>query len=119
MHELAVTEEIIKIVTELSRGRRVREIVLVIGDLSSFVDESIQFYFDRLTESTPLEGAKLLFKRIPVKLRCYRCKEEFNPTEDYICPHCGGIGGDIIEGREFYIESIEVEDEDRSSERYT
>lgn len=119
MHELAVTEEIIKIVTEASKGKRVREITLVIGDLSSFVDESIQFYFDMLTESTSLEGARLYFKRIPVRLRCYRCKKEFNPPEDYTCPYCGGIGGEIVEGREFYIESIEVEDEDRNSKEYT
>jgi hydrogenase nickel incorporation protein HypA/HybF len=119
MHELAVTEEIIKVVTDASKGRRIREIVLVIGNLSSFIDESIQFYFDKLTESTPLEGAKLSFKRIPVKLRCYRCREEFIPDEEYICPYCKSIGGDIIEGREFYIESIEVEDEDRDSKKYT
>lgn len=62
MHELAVTEEIIKVVTDASKGRRIREIVLVIGNLSSFIDESIQFYFDKLTESTPLEGLSFHLK---------------------------------------------------------
>jgi len=64
MHELAVTEDIIRIVTEASKGKKVKAIELVIGDLSSFLDESIQFYFDLLTKSTPLEGASLIFKRV-------------------------------------------------------
>lgn len=119
MHELAVTEEIIRIVSEVSNGRKVKEIVLVIGDLSSFVDESIEFYFNQLTKSTNLKDAKLSFKRVRVKLRCYKCENEFNPDETYVCPNCKSIGGDIIEGREFYIESIEVEDENRSSKRDT
>lgn len=118
MHELAVTEEIINTVTEASNGRKVKTIEIVIGDLSSFIDESIRFYFDLLTKSTPLEGASLLFKRIPVKLRCYNCQKEFNPDETFLCPYCGSLGGDVIEGREFYIESIEVEDEDRDSKEY-
>jgi hydrogenase nickel incorporation protein HypA/HybF len=115
MHELAVTEDIIRIVTEAGKGKKVKAIELVIGGLSSFIDESIQLYFDLLTKSTPLEGASLIFKRVPVKLRCYSCQKEFIPDETYICPYCKNIGGDIIEGKEFYIESIEVEDEDRDS----
>ncbi|MGC8970784.1 MAG: hydrogenase maturation nickel metallochaperone HypA [bacterium] len=118
MHELAVTEEVIKTVTEVSKGKKVKTIELVIGDLSSFIDESIQFYFELLTRSTPLEGTKLLFRRIPVKLRCYNCQKEFIPDETYLCPYCKKIGGDVIEGREFYIESIEVEDENRDCEEY-
>lgn len=119
MHELAVTEEIIKTVTEASKGRKVKAIEIVIGDLSSFIDESIKFYFDLLTKSTPLEGADLLFKRVPVKLRCYNCQREFNPDGTFLCPYCNSLGGDIIEGKEFYIDSIEVEDEDRDSKEYS
>ncbi|MBC7320269.1 hydrogenase maturation nickel metallochaperone HypA [bacterium] len=118
MHELAVTEEIINTVIEVSKGRKVKTIEIVIGDLSSFIDESIRFYFELLTKSTSLEGASLLFKRVPVKLRCYNCQKEFNPDETFLCPYCNSLGGDIIEGKEFYIESIEVEDEDRDSEKY-
>lgn len=118
MHELAVTEEIIKTVLEASGGRKVKTIEIVIGDLSSFIDESIRFYFELLTKATLLEGVNLSFKRVPVKLRCYNCQKEFNPDETFLCPYCNSLGGDIIEGKEFYIDSIEVEDEDRDSKEY-
>ncbi|MCX7796722.1 MAG: hydrogenase maturation nickel metallochaperone HypA [bacterium] len=118
MHELAVTEEIIKTVLEASGGRKVKTIEIVIGDLSSFIDESIRFYFGLLTKETSLEEADLLFKRIPVKLRCYNCQKEFKPDETLLCPYCNNLGGDIIQGREFYIESIEVEDEDRDNKEH-
>jgi Zn finger protein HypA/HybF involved in hydrogenase expression len=28
---------------------------------------------------------------------------------DWLCPRCGGLVEDVISGREFYVESIEVD----------
>jgi Zn finger protein HypA/HybF involved in hydrogenase expression len=28
---------------------------------------------------------------------------------NWSCPHCQALGGDVIAGKEFYIDSIEVE----------
>jgi len=112
MHELAVTEEIIKITIDSSKSKKISAINIVIGELSSFIDDSIQFYFDILSRSTLAEGATLNFRRVPAKLRCYNCKKEFHPDSTMICPFCNHLGGKIIEGEEFYIESIEVKDED-------
>jgi hydrogenase nickel incorporation protein HypA/HybF len=112
MHELAVTEEIIKIAIDSCKGKRISKINIVIGELSSFVDDSVQFYFDILSRSTLAEGATLDFRRVPAKLRCYNCNKEFHPDSTMVCPFCNSLGGRIIEGEEFYIESIEVKDED-------
>ncbi|MCA9957781.1 MAG: hydrogenase maturation nickel metallochaperone HypA, partial [Anaerolineales bacterium] len=49
MHELPITENILKIANEhatQSGAARVTDLYLVIGQLSSIVDDSIQFYWD-------------------------------------------------------------------------
>ena len=112
MHELAITEEILRITVEhaeKAQAQRVTDIHLVIGDLSSVVDDSVQFYFDFSSPGTVAEGAELHFQRVPARLRCRQCEQEFEPDgRDWHCPNCQALGGDVIQGREFYLESIEV-----------
>jgi hydrogenase nickel incorporation protein HypA/HybF len=77
--------------------------------MSSFVDDSIQFYFDALSPGTVAEGATLHFRRITIRFRCRACGHEFEPDRlDWRCPECEALGGDVIAGKEFYVESIEV-----------
>ena len=113
MHELSVTEQLLNITlehAEKANAKRVLNINLVIGDLSSFVADSIQFYFDLLSEGTKAEKASLSISRIPARARCRQCQNQFAPENlDWLCPRCGGLIEDVISGREFYVESIEVE----------
>jgi hydrogenase nickel incorporation protein HypA/HybF len=79
-------------------------------DLTGFVNESIQFYFDLLSKGTEAEKASLAIVRIPSRVRCRDCKKEFQPEEgDWTCPFCGGLIEEVLGGRELYVESIEVE----------
>ena len=120
MHELSVTEQILNITLEHARQARaggVLRINLRIGDLTNFVGESIQFYFDILAKGTLAEKASLSITRIPARARCRQCQEEFTPAGmDWICPRCGGFIEKIVSGREFYVESIEVESENEGKE---
>ena len=62
MHELPVTESILKIVLKHARVsgvRKVRTIRLIVGKLSDLEDEWIQRYFDYLSKGTVAEGARL------------------------------------------------------------
>jgi hydrogenase nickel incorporation protein HypA/HybF len=112
MHELPVTEDILRIVSahaQKAGAQRVTCINLVIGELTSFIDDSIQFYFEMLSPGTPAEGATLHFQRIKTRFRCRQCSREFEPEDrNWVCPACGTLGGDVIAGKEFYVESIEV-----------
>jgi hydrogenase nickel incorporation protein HypA/HybF len=112
MHELPITEDILRIVAEhagKAGASHVTRINLVIGDLTSFIDDSIQFYFGMLSSGTPAEGATLHFQRIKTRFRCRRCHTEFEPEgRNWTCLACGALGGDVIAGKEFYVESIEV-----------
>ncbi len=113
MHELPVTQSILEIVlrhAEQANATRVTQIDLLIGDLASIVDDSVQFYFDILGQDTIAQDAKLVFKRVPGKMRCWECQTVFAPDgRTYTCPQCHSARVEIIAGREFRVESIEVE----------
>ncbi|MHB0857928.1 MAG: hydrogenase maturation nickel metallochaperone HypA [Anaerolineae bacterium] len=113
MHELAITEDILRVAVrhaEQAGARRIVTINLVIGDLSSVVDDSVQFYFDFASLGTMAEGAKLCFQRVAPRLRCRACGHEFVMRDtDWSCPACQALGGDVVAGREFYVDTMEVE----------
>jgi hydrogenase nickel incorporation protein HypA/HybF len=109
MHELAITENILDIALKHANNQRITDIYLVIGQLSSIVDDSVQFYWDSIGQGTIAEGAKLHFKRIPTELQCRECQHRFAPIKDnYACPKCGSLKVFIVAGEEFYVEAIEV-----------
>ena len=113
MHEMAITESMLNIAlehAERAEAQRITYINLVVGQISGVVDESVQFYFDLLSKDTIAEGARLVMEKISARFRCTSCGQEF-PLQDrsWICPVCQGLGGEVISGREFYMESIEVE----------
>lgn len=113
MHELSVTESLLKIAVqhaEQANARRVTDLYIVIGDLASMMDDSIQFYWDIIAKDTIAQQATLHFHRVPAQLRCNNCLKEYSPTDrELICPKCGHVGANIIAGEEFFLESIDVE----------
>lgn len=111
MHELPITQNILAVaLRHAGDSKRITRINLVIGDLSSVVGDSVKFYWDIVTKDTIAEGAALHFERIKTKFKCNECGIEFNPeTKDFDCPECGSFQVDIIAGKEFKMESIEVE----------
>ena len=113
MHELPVAQSILKIAlqhAEKANAKRIVDLNIVMGELSSIVDDSIQFYWDIIAKDTIAEGATLHFRRVPAELQCITCLEKYRPTDkELICPKCGGVGAKIITGEEFSLESIDVD----------
>ena len=114
MHELSVTQSILKIAlshAEKANAARVTDVYIVMGDLSTMVDDSVQFYWDLIAKDTIAEKAVLHFRRVPVELQCTSCNERYHPTDGaWTCPQCGGVGAKLITGEEFYVDAIDVDD---------
>jgi hydrogenase nickel incorporation protein HypA/HybF len=113
MHELAVTENILDIAVrnaEKAQATRVTDIHLVIGALSSIVDDSVQFYWDMLSENTICAGSELHFHRQPARIECQDCHTKYELKEELsTCPSCGSLRIRFIQGEEFFLDSIEIE----------
>lgn len=113
MHELAVTESILEIAlrhAEQSNARQILSLYLVIGEFSSIVDESVQFYWDLVADNTPAMGARLNFRRIPAEMECQACGVSYAPSRDQLtCPQCGSVQVKLVRGDEFYLEAIDIQ----------
>lgn len=114
MHELAVTQQVLDIAlrhAEAAHATRITHIHLVVGQLSSIVDDSVQFYWDLIAEGTIAQGAKLTFARIPATLRCTACQARFTfaGAGDFICPNCGSPDVYVEGGDELRLDHLDVE----------
>lgn len=110
MHELSITQGILELALKNAGGRRVKHVNLVIGQFSSIVDDSVQFYWDIIAKDTAAEGSMLHFERIPGEMTCRACGHVFRPNgETFACPSCSSPSVRISRGNEFQVESIDVE----------
>ena len=113
MHELGVTESIAAICLRHAQGNGARRVVKVnvrLGELAGIIDHYVAFYWDMVTRDTIAEGSALNFIKVPVVARCPSCEEDFAVSQyDLTCPYCGRTDSELVSGREFLVESIEIE----------
>jgi hydrogenase nickel incorporation protein HypA/HybF len=116
MHELPITESILKIVLSYAEKNDVRHVMAVhlqIGKLSDLEDDWLQRYFDYLSKGTVAQGAKLRIERTPIIFQCNTCatsyEVEITDIGEAVCPGCGKKDSKMISGREYYIKNMEVQ----------
>jgi hydrogenase nickel incorporation protein HypA/HybF len=111
MHELALSRAIVDAALAHAEGRRVVAVNVSLGALRQAVPESLELYFQILSDGTLCEGALLNVRQTPARLRC-ECGEEWELTEpSFRCPACGGAETTVLSGEELRVDSIEVEEE--------
>jgi hydrogenase nickel incorporation protein HypA/HybF len=113
VHEFVITQNILTTVLDEAKAANAKTIVdinLIVGELSGVATDCVQFYFDILKKDTIARDATFNFTCTPAKFRCRDCSAEFTTGDSYwTCPECEGINIELVEGRDCYIESIEVE----------
>jgi len=117
MHELPAAESILEISlrhAQQAGATRVTDLYLVIGQLASIMDDSVQFYWDIIAKDTAAEGARLHFKRILAQFLCLNCGNTYTYGEEILaCPLCKSAQVKITAGKEFLLDSIDVETTER------
>lgn len=114
MHELGLTQSILDIAIEHANKNSANKLLKInvkAGKMVAVVDDSMQFFFKYLSSNTIADGAELVIEHLPIRVKCQECKEvgEVNEFEVSTCPKCGEFAIELVSGREFYVDSIEVE----------
>ena len=110
MHELGITRNIVAIVADAAKGRRVRRVTLEVGELSGVMTDAIAFCFDVVAQGTVLEGATLDILTVRGRARCASCGAEFETATLYTPCTCGSRQVERLQGEELNIKTMELEE---------
>ena len=108
MHELAIAESLVEMVTERLPGSTVTGVHLEIGALSGVVPDAIRFCFDLATDGTDLAGAELVITEDPAHCMCHSCGFEFQPDSPIVLCACGSADVAVLRGEDLRILSVSV-----------
>lgn len=116
MHELSIAYSLVEMASRAAEDAgvtRVEAVRLRLGALAGVVKEALLFSYDVATEGTILAGSRLEIEEVPVALYCPACDaiSTLETIQLFCCPRCGTPSGDIRQGRELELISLEVPDE--------
>jgi len=119
MHEASAAEAIVRMAQAEAESRsgsegrryRVTRISLVVGESTGYMRESLEFYVAASARGTSAEGAVLDIRYVKSGLKCPSCGLEYERRRfAFDCPFCGAQGVMTGAGREFYVDSIAIDD---------
>jgi len=108
MHELAITESLVRAVSERVGDAKVTCVRLAIGRLSGVVPDAVLFCFDVCSAGTPLEGARLEVEEIRARAFCRDCRQETDLEDSIALCTCGSANLELLSGQELKIKEVEV-----------
>ena len=109
MHELGITRNIVAIVSDAAKGRRVRRVTLEVGELSGVMTDAIAFCFDVVAQGTVLEGAELDIQVVRGRARCSACGPSSTPPR-FTPLALAARAAEQLQGEELNIKTMELEE---------
>ena len=117
MHEMAIAASLIDIVKEEMAKHGASKLLMVrvcYGKLTNVVPDALAFAFEVQTKETPLDGAELELKELPITVTCGECSTEFSTEGTDLfympCPSCENLlGHAVITGKDLYLDHLEAE----------
>jgi hydrogenase nickel incorporation protein HypA/HybF len=110
VHELGISRNIVAIVSEAAKGRRVHRITLEIGKLSGVMSDAIAFCFEAVAQGTLAEGATLEIHETDGRARCVDCGSDF-AVASFLTPcACGSHRLVHVAGDELKVKTMEIEE---------
>jgi hydrogenase nickel incorporation protein HypA/HybF len=119
MHELSIALNLVDTADRAARdagATRVTVVRLRLGALSGVVADALHFSFDVVAAGTLLEGAELHIEELPAVVHCPQCDAdvELPGVQQFRCPVCATPTGDVVQGHELELASIEIETEEEA-----
>lgn len=113
MHEMSLAIDILRIIEDAAgeQGfRRVRTVILEIGELAAVEPEAIRFCFSSVCQGTLADGARLQVVQVAGQGLCFNCDQAVPLAALYDpCPACGGYPVKPTGGTEMRVRELEVE----------
>ncbi len=122
MHELSIAHSLVNTAEDALAGTNVTQVEVVhlkLGALSGVVKDALLFGYDIATQNTRLAGSRLEIEEVPVVVYCPQCDAErtLDSIQLFQCPACGTPTGDIRQGREIELVSLECKDDEPAYSR--
>ncbi|MFO7626203.1 MAG: hydrogenase maturation nickel metallochaperone HypA [Candidatus Fermentibacteraceae bacterium] len=121
MHEYSLAQDMAEVIVSVLGGaRRLSTVTVVMGPLSGVSAESLSFCFTEIASAKGLGSPELVVRKTVAEMLCSRCghawhSDDFSPG----CPACGSWDRRIVSGREFFVESVEFDEEDADEDHIT
>jgi len=112
MHELSLAHDMTRIIgNTLGRKVHLERVNITVGPLSGISPESLKFCFTEIARTEGFGEPELVINLTEAKLICLDCNTEYNARDFYEgCPECGSISRRILSGREFTVDSVEIDE---------
>ena len=117
VHEFSIAQTIVQaVLAELKKVQPARLVRarIVAGNLHQLVSANLTFAYKVLTQETPAAGSRLSIRYVPITAECRQChwRGEIRGAL-FACGQCQAGDIEITGGRELYLDSIEVEQDDQ------
>ena len=113
VHELSIAQSLVSLAEQHLPAdvTRVHTVTVRVGALAGVVGDALQFCYDMATEGTPLAGSALRIEDVPVVIHCPTCGRDHTLAMPPVfrCPVCDLPCGDVRQGRELDLASIEYD----------
>ncbi|MCP4571376.1 MAG: hydrogenase maturation nickel metallochaperone HypA [bacterium] len=112
MHEMSIVMSILDMAADRARAadaRVINAIEIEVGGLAGVELEPLRFCFQVARRDIAPE-AELIVHEIPGRGRCAGCGSE--AAMDFawaVCPDCGEVGLEVLQGRELRVRSLSVD----------
>jgi hydrogenase nickel incorporation protein HypA/HybF len=120
VHELSLAQAIWRQVTrEMESHPRCRLAALnvAVGTFSGADPESLEFAVRLMAEGSAWPTAEVRIRTEPVALKCRACGRNYETeTLDLACPDCGGFDVEVTGGRDLRLESLEIVQDDETTD---
>lgn len=113
MHEVSIIQALLdQVQTLVPAATRLESVHVEVGELEHLDPEVMTLAWAGATDSGPFAGARLEVVRVPLRVRCRACGAEHEPEDPAIllCPACGVVRPEVLEGSGVLLRRLEVEE---------